>query len=122
MENERVDLRFNTIGSAKATEDLKRLIFSRQLAFIEVALTYRILNFSLSPSIYEVALGTAHSSGFIQVRKNLAFMARELMQRVEKGTLNPRVKEVFPREELPADLKKFKGRHIREKMIVRMQT
>lgn len=95
MENERVDLRFNTIGSAKATEDLKRLIFSGQLAFIEVALTYRILNFSLSPSIYEVALGTAHNSGFIQVRKNLAFMARELMQRVEKGTLNPMVNEVF---------------------------
>lgn len=48
-------------------------------------------------------------------------MAEELMQRVKKGTLNPMINEVLPREELPSGLKKLKGHHVRGKIIVRMQ-
>ncbi|MDF2902768.1 MAG: zinc-binding alcohol dehydrogenase [Bacillus sp. (in: firmicutes)] len=117
-----VDLIFNTISSAEATEDLKRLAFSGQLAYIAGSPDLSVIKpFSLSPSIHEVALGAAHSSGSIRAKENLAFMANELMQRVKKGTLNPMVNEVLPREELPTGLKKLKGRHVRGKIIIRMQ-
>ena len=117
-----VDLIFNTISTAEATEDLKRLAFSGQLAFIAGSPDLSTIQpFSLSPSIHEVALGAAHSSGSIRAKKNLAFMANELMQRVKQGTLNPMVNEVLPREELPNALKKLKGRHVRGKIIIRMQ-
>ncbi|MGE7602966.1 zinc-binding dehydrogenase [Peribacillus sp. NPDC097675] len=117
-----VDLIFNTINSAEATEDLKRLAFSGQLAFIAGSPDLSTIKpFSISPSVHEIALGAAHSSGSLRARENLAFMANELMQRVKKGTLNPMVSEVLPREELPSGLKKLKGRHVRGKIIVRMQ-
>ncbi|MBM7663954.1 NADPH:quinone reductase-like Zn-dependent oxidoreductase [Solibacillus kalamii] len=117
-----VDLIFNTISSAEATEDLQRLAFSGQLAYIAGKPDLSVIKpFSLSPSIHEVALGAAHRSGSIRAKENLAFMANELMQRVKKGTLNPMVNEVLPREELPTGLKKLKDRHVRGKIIIRMQ-
>ena len=120
-DNEGVELIFNTISSEEATEDLNRLSFSGQLAYIAGGPDLSSVKpFTLSPSIHEVALGAAHSSGSVRAKANLAFMARELMQRVEKGTLNPMVQEVLPREELPAGLKKLSGRHVRGKIIVRM--
>ena len=119
---EGVDLIFNTVSSAEATEDLKRLAFSGQLSYIAGRPDLSTIKpFSLSPSIHEVALGAAHTSGSIRAKKNLSFMAEELMQRVKKGTLNPMINEVLPREELPSGLKKLKGRHVRGKIIVRMQ-
>lgn len=119
---EGVDLIFNTISAAEATEDLKRLAFSGQLAYIAGSPDLSTIKpFSLSPSIHEVALGAAHSSGSIRAKENLAFMANELMQRVKQGTLNPLVTEVRPREELPNALKKLKGRHVRGKIIISMQ-
>ena len=121
-DDEGVDLIFNTISSAEATADLKRLAFSGQLAFIAGGPDLSTVKpFTLSPSVHEVALGAAHSSGSDRAKANLAFMAKELMQRVDKGTLNPMVQEVLPREELPAGLKKLSGRHVRGKIIVRMQ-
>lgn len=117
-----VDLILNTVGSKEATEDLKRLTFSGQLAYIAGApdMTH-VKPFTLSPSVHEVALGAAHSSGSIRAQENLSFMAKELMEMIEKGTLDPMVSEILPREELPAGLKKVKDRHVRGKIIVRMQ-
>lgn len=120
-DGEGVDLILNTVSSAEATEDLKRLAFSGQLAYIAGAPDLSgIKPFTLAPSIHEVALGAAHASGSVRAKQNLAYMADELMQRVKKGTLNPMVNQVLPREELPAGLKTLKGRHVRGKIIVRM--
>lgn len=118
---EGVDLVLNTVSSAEATKDLDRLAFSGQLAYIAGAPDLsNVKPFSLSPSIHEVALGAAHSSGSVRARKNLSFMATELMRKIERGTLDPMITEVLPREELPARLKKVKGRHVRGKIIVRI--
>lgn len=118
---EGVDLVLNTVSSAEATKDLDRLAFSGQLAYITGAPDLsNVKPFSLSPSIHEVALGAAHSSGSVRARKNLSFMATELMKKIERGTLDPMITEVLPREELPAGLKKVKGRHVRGKIIVRI--
>ncbi|MGM7723855.1 zinc-binding dehydrogenase [Metabacillus sp. Hm71] len=119
--NEGVDLIFNTVGSNEATEDLKRLAFSGHMAYIAGAPDMsNVKPFTLSPSIHEVALGAAHSSGSIRARENLAFMAKELLERVDAGTLDPMITEVLPKEELPAGLDKLKGRHVRGKIIIRM--
>lgn len=119
---EGVDLILNTVGSAEATEDLKRLAFSGQLAHIAGApdLT-QIKPFTLAPSIHEVALGPSYSSGSRRAKSNLAFMATVLMHRVELGMFNPRIHEILPCEELPAGLEKLKGRHVRGKIVVQMQ-
>ncbi|MGN7359208.1 zinc-binding dehydrogenase [Paenibacillus sp. SAF-054] len=119
---EGVDLIFNTISAAEATEDLKRLAFSGQLAYIAGRPDLsNMKSFSLSPSIHEVDLGAAHGSGSVRARKNLSFMAEELMRRVKEGSLSPMINEVLPREELPSGLEKLKGRHVRGKIMVRMQ-
>ncbi|MFD2618124.1 zinc-binding dehydrogenase [Terrilactibacillus laevilacticus] len=119
---EGVDLIVNTVGSREATEDLKRLSFSGHLAYVAGSPDLsNVKPFSLSPSIHEVALGAAHSSGSIRARVNLSFMAKELMDRIKNGTLDPMISEVLPREELPNGLKKVKTRHVRGKIIVRMQ-
>nr|WP_090891640.1 hypothetical protein [Evansella caseinilytica] len=80
--------------------------------------------FSLSPSIHEVALGVEHSSGSLRAKKNVAFMTAELMERVKSGRLDPMITEVLPWEKLPEteSLQKRKGRHVRGKIIIRMQS
>lgn len=119
---EGVDLILNTVGRKEATEDLKRLTFSGQLAYIAGGPdTSDVKPFTLSPSIHEVALGAAHQSGSARARRNLAYMAQELMQRVKDKRLDAMVTEVLSRKELPEGLKKLKGRHVRGKMIVHMQ-
>lgn len=118
-----IDLVFNTISSEEATKDLSRLAFSGHLAFIAGSPDLSLIEpFSLSPSIHEVALGAAHNAGSVRAKENLAFMASELMQRVEKGTLDPMVTEVLSSEHLPAGLKKLKDRHVRGKIIVQMHS
>ncbi|MNP16505.1 hypothetical protein D3C76_1089010 [compost metagenome] len=120
--HEGVDLILNTVSSAKATEDLERLAFSGQLAYIAGAPDLSSIKpFTLSPSIHEVALGAAHASGSTRARQNLAFMAEELMRKIEMGTLDPMISEVLTREKLPTGLKEIKDRHVRGKIIVRMQ-
>lgn len=121
--NEGVDLILNTVGSKEATEDLKRLAFSGQLAYIAGAPDVtNVKPFTLAPSLHEVALGAAHNSSSIHAKENLAFMGTELMRMIEKDTLDPMVSEVLPREELPAGLEKVKGRHVQGKIIIRMQS
>lgn len=119
---EGVDLILNTVGSAEATEDLKRLAFSGQLAHIAGAPDMSLIKpFTLAPSIHEVALGPSYTSGSRRAKSNLAFMATVLMHRVEQGMFNPRINEVLSREELPAGLERLKGRHVRGKIVVQMQ-
>jgi len=121
-DNEGVDLIFNTIGPEEATEDLNRLAFSGQLAHAVGAPDMSgVEPFTLAPSIHEEALGAAHSSGSKLAVRNLAFIAKQLMERIQKGTIFPMVGEMLLRAELPEGLKKLKGGHTRGKIIVRMQ-
>lgn len=118
---EGVDLIFNTVSRTTATEDLDRLAFSGQLAYIAGAPDLSELSpFTLAPSIHEVALGAAHSHSSDKAKENLAFMARTLMEKVSAKQLDPLVNEVLPCAELPAGLKKLQERHVRGKIIVKM--
>ncbi|MCM3618106.1 zinc-binding dehydrogenase [Sutcliffiella horikoshii] len=115
------DLIFNTVGREVATEDLDRLAFSGQLAYIAGAPDLSgVKPFTLSPSIHEVALGAAHLSGEERAVKNLAFMAEELMGMLQEGRLESLVTKVLPREELVKGLEELQGRHVKGKIIVKM--
>jgi len=121
-EDEGVDLIVNTISSDEATEDLKRLSFSGQLAYIAGKPDLSgVKGFTLSPSIHEISLGAAHSRDTKRPIKNLAFMAEKLMERIQNNSLDPMVKKIIPRTELPKALKELKDGHVRGKIIVRMQ-
>ncbi len=121
--NEGVDLIFNTVGPDEATEDLKRLTFSGQLAYIAGSPDMETVKpFTLAPSVHEVALGAAHSSGSYRAKENLAFMAKDLMNRVAGGKLDAMVNKVLSRDELPDGLNEVKGNHVKGKIIVRMQS
>lgn len=116
-----MDLILSTTGPGGATEDLKRLAFSGHLVHVAGAPDpCAVKPFTLSPSIHEVALGAAYRSNSAAAVKNLAFMANELMERVRKGTLDPIITDILPREDLPGGLKKLKDRHVRGKIVVRM--
>lgn len=120
--NEGVDLIMNTVSSDEATEDLNRLAFSGQLAFVAGKPDLSsVESFTLAPSIHEIALGAAHSSGTQKSVKNLSFMAKELMERIENGELDPMINKVLPRTGLVEGLKKQKEGHVQGKIIVRMQ-
>lgn len=117
-----VDLIFNTVSSEEATADLDRLAFSGQLAYIAGAPdTSGVEPFTLSPSIHEVALGAAHSSGSRKAVENLAHMAVELMVRLSEDDLDPVIDKVLSRKELPEGLKMLKNHETDGKVIVRMQ-
>lgn len=116
-----VDLIFNTVGREVATEDLSRLAFSGQLAFIAGGPDLSTVKpFTLSPSIHEIALGAAHASKDPRAIQNLAFMAGDLMNMLTTETLDPMISEVLPKEELVNGLKKLQGRHVRGKLIVQI--
>ena len=118
---EGVDLIFNTVNSSEATKDLQRLAFSGQLAYITGAPDLsEITPFTLSPSIHEVALGAAYTSNSLKAKKNLAFMAKELMLLIKNNELNPMINKVLSNEELPNSLKKLKERHTRGKIIIKL--
>lgn len=118
---EGVDLIFNTVNSSEATKDLQRLAFSGQLAYITGAPDLsEITPFTLSPSIHEVALGAAYTSNSLKAKKNLAFMAKELMLLIKNNELNPMINKVLSNEELPNALKELKARHTRGKIIIKL--
>lgn len=115
-----MDLILNTVSRDVATADLERLAFSGQLAYIAGPPDLSdVKPFSLSPSIHEVALGAAHASNDDRAVGNLSFMAETLMQMVKEKKLNTLIKEILPRTELVAGLKKLQSRHARGKIIVK---
>ncbi|MGM9925865.1 MAG: zinc-binding dehydrogenase [Bacillus sp. (in: firmicutes)] len=120
--NEGVDLIFNTVSAEEATKDLDRLAFSGQLAYIAGKPDMsNIKPFTLAPSLHEVALGAAYTSGSERALRNLANMTTALLQLVKKGTLNPMISEVLTCSELPEGLEKLTGRHVSGKLVVHMQ-
>lgn len=118
---EGVDLILNTINKEEATKDLERLSFSGQLAYIAGGPDLSVIRpFTLSPSIHEIALGAAYTSNSIRAKKNLAFMATQLMNLIKNNELNPMINQVLSYDQLPDALKELKKRHTRGKIIINL--
>lgn len=113
-----VDLILNTVGRAEATDDLGRLAFSGQLAYIAGGPDLSIVKpFTLSPSIHEVALAAAYASQNDRAIRNLGHMASALLDLVQQNKLDPLVTDIIPADQLVEGLKRLAERHVRGKII-----
>ncbi|WP_214810831.1 zinc-binding dehydrogenase [Exiguobacterium sp. s127] len=113
-----VDLILNTVGRAEATDDLGRLAFSGQLAYIAGGPDLSIVKpFTLSPSIHEVALAAAYASQNDRAIRNLGQMASALLLLVQQNELDPLVTDIIPADQLVEGLKRLAERHVRGKII-----
>ncbi|WP_215115432.1 zinc-binding dehydrogenase [Exiguobacterium sp. s80] len=113
-----VDLILNTVGRAEATDDLGRLAFSGQLAYIAGGPDLSIVKpFTLSPSIHEVALAAAYASQNDRAIRNLGHMASTLLLLVQQNELDPLVTDIIPADQLVEGLKRLAERHVRGKII-----
>jgi NADPH:quinone reductase-like Zn-dependent oxidoreductase len=77
--------------------------------------------FGIAPSLHEIALGAAYSHGDAGSRADLAVMLTVLLRLVDEGTLNPLPIETVRLEEAPAALERLARRHVRGKIVVRME-
>ncbi|MGX8176175.1 zinc-binding dehydrogenase [Exiguobacterium artemiae] len=113
-----VDLILNTVGRQEATDDLDRLAFSGQLAYIAGGPDLSVVTpFTLSPSIHEVALAAAYASENDRAIRNLGLMASELLQLVASKQLDPLVTKVVAGSEIAEYLELLSKRHVRGKII-----
>jgi NADPH:quinone reductase-like Zn-dependent oxidoreductase len=76
--------------------------------------------FGIAPSLHEIALGAAYSHGDARSRADLADMLTELLRLVAEGVLSPLPLETVRLEEAPEALERLAGRHVRGKIVVRL--
>jgi len=113
-----VDIVINTIDSASATEDIKRLAFGGHLACVAGLPDFsRIEPFTRAISIHESALGGAHLSGDRIAQADLAAMGNELIARVRDGKLASMLAEVISLDDVPHALMRLSRRHVSGKVV-----
>jgi NADPH:quinone reductase-like Zn-dependent oxidoreductase len=114
-----VDVVVDTISSQSATEGLGMLAFGGQLVCITGLPDFSVITpFTKAPSIHEIALGAAHSSGNKKAQEDLSHMASELLELVKQKKLSTMVTETISLEEVPRALEKLSKRHVKGKIIV----
>lgn len=113
-----VDAVVDTVGSDSATANLALLAHGGGL----VAIAGRpdlaaVAPFTTAPSVHEIALGAAYSSGDHRARADLAVMLTRLLTLVADGRLAPMLTRTVALEEVPAALDELAGRHVRGKLV-----
>ena len=78
--------------------------------------------FTISPSIHEVALGSAHLSVDKRAQDDLARMADELAALIIQGAVRLPPIEVIPWQEIPAGLDRLADGHVRGKIVAQVRT
>ena len=115
-----VDLVINTIDSASATEDIKRLAFGGHLACVAGLPDFdQIEPFTRAVSIHESALGGAHLSGDSVAQADLAEMGKEMIELLEDGKISSMLSRVITLEEIPKALSDLSQRHVKGKIVAR---
>ena len=100
-----IDAILSSLGSERATQDLDLLAFNGGLAcLLGLPDLTRLQPFTISPSIHEVSLGSAHLSGDKRAQEDLARMADELAALIIQGAVRLPPIEVIPWREIPAGL------------------
>lgn len=77
--------------------------------------------FGIAPSLHEIALGAAYTHGDAGNRADLELMLTELLRLVAEGTLTPLPIETVRLEDAPEALERLAGRHVRGKIVVRLE-
>lgn len=115
-----VDIVINTIDSASATEDIKRLTFGGHLACVAGLPDFdQIEPFTRAISIHESALGGAHFSGDKVAQADLAEIGKELIELVQDGKITSMLSRVISLEEIPKALNDLSRRHVKGKIVAR---
>ncbi len=118
-----VDIAVNTIDSDSATEDMSRLAFGGHLACVAGLPDFnRIEPFTRAISIHESALGGAHLSGDKVAQSDLAEMGKELMKLVQDGKIVTMLSKLVSLEEIPQALTDLSRRHVRGKIVARLDS
>lgn len=116
------DLILNTLNRASAQRDLSALAFGGSLACIAGA-PETVADFQPSSktfTVHKLMLGGAHVSGSRKAEEDLAAMADEFMGLLAKGRIDPMIGERIKLEDVPAALARLSQRHVRGKIVVRM--
>ncbi len=118
-----VDIAINTIDSDSATEDMNRLAFGGHLACVAGLPDFnRIEPFTRAISIHESALGGAHLSEDRIAQSDLAEMGKELMKFVQDGKIISMLSKLVSLEEIPQALADLSRRHVRGKIVARLDS
>lgn len=118
-----VDIAINTIDSDSASEDMNRLAFGGHLACVAGLPDFnRIEPFTRAISIHEIALGGAHLSEDRIAQSDLAEMGKELMKLVQDGKIMTMLSKHVSLEEIPQALTDLSRRHVRGKIVARLDS
>jgi len=114
-----VDVVLDTISSQSATEGLSMLAFGGHLLCISGLPDFSVLvPFTKSPSIHEIALGAAHSSGDRKAQEDLSHMAKALLTLLQQKKISSLISETITLHQVPVALEKLKSRHVKGKIIM----
>jgi NADPH2:quinone reductase len=116
-----VDAIVDTVGRQTATEGLEMLAFGGGIACVEALpdlLRWR--TFHKAISVHEIALGAAYSARDRLAQEDLARMAGELVALVATGRISSLVGEVIPLDAVPDALRRLSERHVRGKIVARI--
>ena len=117
--NRGVDLALDTVGPESATSTFKLLAFGGQLICIAGLPDFSVWKpFEKAPSVHELALGGAYSSGDKMAVQALGKIAAELIALVGQGKIDPLVGEVVGFSELPSALARLKKREVPSGKVV----
>ncbi|NET45757.1 zinc-binding dehydrogenase [Okeania sp. SIO2B3] len=117
-----VDAILDTVSSETATKGFEMLAFNGGIACIAGLPDFsKFKPFSIAASIHEVALGGAYLSGDKKAIKDLGKMAREMGELVRQKKVNSMSTEVISLEEIPEALNRLKGRHVRGKIVAKVE-
>lgn len=114
-----VDAVVDTVGAESATASLHLLAYGGGLAAVAGRPDLSaVAPFTLAPSVHEIALGAAYSSGDDKARRDMAVMLTELCALAADGRLDPLLARTVTLDEVPAALEELAGRHVRGKLVM----
>jgi len=112
-----VDAVVDTISGESATAGTKMLAFGGGLTAVAGLPDFTQVPFHKALSIHRIMLGGAYFNGGYDAQAELGQMGQEMIAMVADGRIDPLVSEVISLEEVPAELERLMGRHVRGKIV-----
>ena len=117
-----VDAIVDTVDSASATAGLDMLAFGGAIACVAGLPNFsRMQSFGKAISVHDVALGGAHLSGDVKAQEELAQIGKDFGKLVSCHKIDPMLQETIPLKEIPNALVRLSQRHVRGKIVARIQ-
>lgn len=111
----------DSVSRDNATKSLEVLHFNGSIAHIAGAPDYTAIPpFTKALSYHEIALGAVYSSKNDEEQKDLARMGDVLLRLIEEKKISALLEEVISLEEVPQALERLAERHVRGKIVARI--